>query len=69
MRKQRESGWLKELAACWVMATLAILIRVLAFLPSYGETAAPKTESVAAAKPQCATRQLRMSCFRDESGS
>lgn len=69
MRNQREPGWLKVLAACWVIALLAISMRVLVFLPSEEETATSETEPAVAAKPQCATRQMRMSCFRDDSGS
>jgi hypothetical protein len=69
MRNQREPGWLKVLAACWVIAMLAIAVRVLVFLPSGDGITAQEAEPAAAAMPQCATRQMRMSCFRDDSES
>jgi hypothetical protein len=69
MRNRRESGWLKVLAACWVVAMLAVAGRVLVFPSSGEETAAPETGPAVAAKPHCATRQMRMSCFRDDSES
>jgi hypothetical protein len=69
MRNQREPWWLKVLAACWVIAMLAIAVRVLVFLPSERGSAAHEAESAAAAKPHCATRQMRMACFRDDSES
>ena len=69
MRNQREPGWLKVLAVCWVIATLAVAVRVLVFLPSERGTAAQEAESAAAPMPQCATRQMRMSCFRNDSES
>jgi len=69
MRDEREQGWLKALAVCWVIAMLAIAVRVLVFLPSERGAAAQEAESAAAAKPHCATRQMRMACFRDDSES
>jgi len=69
MRNQREPGWLKVLAVCWVIAMLAVAVSVLVFLPSERGAAAQEAESAAAAKPHCATRQMRISCFRDDSAS
>jgi len=69
MRNKREPGWLKVLGVCWVIATLAIIVRVLVFLPSGEETAAQETGSAEAARPLCTTRHLRISCFQSESGS
>jgi len=69
MRNQREPGWLKVLAVCWVIVMLAIAVRVLVFLPSARGAAAQEAEPAAAAMPQCATRQMRMSCFRNDSES
>ena len=71
MGNLREPRWPKMLAACCFIAllVLTVTVRTLVFLPSRGGSAVENVKPAVAATPQCATRQVRMSCFRDDSGS
>jgi len=61
MRNQREPGWLKVLAACFLIALLAVAVRMFAFLPSGGANV--QSVAPAAANPRCAPHPVKMPCF------
>ena len=69
MRNQREPGWLNVLAACFVIALLAVTLRMLVFLPSRGGPAMGNAEPAAAANPRCVPHPVKMPCLFDDASN